>query len=133
MTGNQLDWLSPPPPQTPRPLSRKAAAGRSTWQARRDEGMGRARDHAEEDVPGWTDAAAEFLRDYAATVAGPFLVEQARAASRHRVPAPGNSKAWGPAAVLAVKRGWIVKAGYGPASSSHGSPKTLFCRRAFAP
>ena len=92
----------------------------------RDEGMARAQEHAEADQPGWTEAAATFLRDYAQTVAGPFLVEQARTASKHRVALPENTKAWGPAAVLAVKRGWSVKAGYGPASSSNGSPKTLF-------
>lgn len=124
----QIDLVSPssPPVRASAPLHAKATTGRSTWQARREDGMARAQDHAEDDIPGWTEAAAEFLRDYALTVAGPFLVEQARAASRHRVPAPANGKAWGPAAVMAVKRGWIVKAGFGPASSSNGSPKTLF-------
>lgn len=127
----QLDWISAPSiSRTPRGMPESSDSvpgrGRATWQARRDDGMARAQDHADEDVPGWTETAAEFLRDYAQTVAGPFLVEQARAASRHRVPKPANGKAWGPAAVMAVKRGWIVKAGFGPASSSNGSPKTLF-------
>ena len=137
LQATQLDWISAPsesrqsyPRQArsvmPAPSDSVPGRGRTTWQARRDDGMARAQDHAEEDMPGWTEAAAEFLRDYAQTVAGPFLVEQARAASRHRVPKPANGKAWGPAAVMAVKRGWIVKAGFGPASSSNGSPKTLF-------
>lgn len=129
--GTQLDWISAPsvsrpPCGMPESPDSVPGRGRTTWKARRDEGMARAQEHAEADQPGWTEAAATFLRDYAQTVAGPFMVEQARIASKHRVAIPENAKAWGPAAVLAVKRGWIVKAGYGPASSSNGSPKTLF-------
>jgi hypothetical protein len=92
--------------------------------------MARARDHAEADLPGWTETAAGWLRVYAESCGGTFLCEQARAAAIG-VPEPANAKAWGAAVVMAVKRGWIVKAGYGPASSSNGSPKTLFCRKAF--
>ena len=131
LQATQLDWISAPsvsrtPCGMPESPDSVPGRGRTTWKARRDEGMARAQEHAEADQPGWTEAAATFLRDYAQTVAGPFLVEQARTASKHRVALPENTKAWGPAAVLAVKRGWIVKAGYGPASSSNGSPKTLF-------
>ena len=95
--------------------------------------MARAQAHADADVPEWTDTAAAFLRAYAQSCGGTFLIEQARAASRGHIPQPENAKAWGPAAVLAVKRGWIVKAGYGPARSSNGSPKTLFCAKAWQP
>lgn len=97
----QLDWISAPSESRqsylrqarsvmPAPSDSVPGRGRTTWQARRDDGMARAQGHAEADLPGWTEAAAEFLRDYAQTVAGPFLVEQARAASRHRVPKPAN-------------------------------------------
>jgi len=113
----------PHPLRDARVACQRTGPGPDHRKARRDEGMARAQEHAEADQPGWTEAAATFLRDYAQTVAGPFLVEQARIASKHRVAIPENAKAWGPAAVLAVKRGWIVKAGYAAARSSNGSPK----------
>jgi len=125
----QIDWVSFPGGaalQASAPYHAKASPGASAWQARRDAGMAAAQAHADTDCPEWTDLAAAFLRDYAALVGGAFLVEQARIAALHRVPTPENLKAWGPAAVKAVRKGWIVKAGYGPASSSNGSPKTLF-------
>lgn len=125
---NQADLFAPSPVLTAG--STRRAAGPS-YKARRDAGMARAQEHAEADNPGWTEAAAAFLVAYAESCGGTFLCEQARAASVGRLPQAENDKAWGAAVVMAVKRGWIVKAGYGPASSSNGSPKTLFCRKAF--
>jgi hypothetical protein len=94
--------------------------------------MAAAQAHADADVSEWTEMAAAFLRDYARSCGGTFLVEQARQASAGKIPAPDNLKAWGPAAAKAVRKGWIAKAGYGPACSSNGSPKTLFCMKAWA-
>lgn len=123
-TENQIDLFGPAPRLTAGPLSRSGAG--PSYRARRDDGIRRAQDHAEADAPGWTEEAAAFLREYARNCSGTFLCEQARAASKHWVPEPENGKAWGAAALYAMKRGWIVKAGFGPASSSNGSPKTLF-------
>lgn len=127
----QIDWLSPaaPPSKARAPLHAKASPG--SYRDRRDAGIARAQEHAEADLPGWTETAAAFLAAYAEDCGGTFLCEQARAASVGRLPQAANDKAWGAAVVMAVKRGWIVKAGYGPASSSNGSPKTLLCRKAF--
>jgi hypothetical protein len=89
--------------------------------SRRDDGMQRAEDHAEADDPGWTESAATYLRFFARHAAGqPFLVEDAAAIYPYR---PANGKAWGPAVRLAVKRGWLTKAGYAPARTSNLSPK----------
>lgn len=133
---SQLDWISAPsesrqsyPRQArsvmPAPSDSVPGRGRTTWQARRDDGMARAQDHAEEDVPGWTEAAAAFLRKFArdTAVGQPFMVEDARECSLGYVPEPDNGKAWGGAVQLAARRGWIVKAGYAAARSSNGSPK----------
>jgi hypothetical protein len=123
----QIDLFAPPPP----PLRSDSRAAGTSYKTRRDAGIARARDHAEADLPGWTETAAAFLAAYADDCGGTFLVEQARAASVGRLPQAANDKAWGAAAVFAIRRGWIAKAGYGPASSSNGSPKTLYSRKAF--
>lgn len=97
------------------------------WIARRDLGIARAKQKAEREYDGWTLAAAEYLRDYAGRTFGePFLLEDAREASRFRVAQPTNQKAWGAAVQLAHRQGWIQKAGYAPARSSNGSPKCLW-------
>jgi hypothetical protein len=95
------------------------------WVNRRDLGIARAQQRAEREHEGWTDLAAEYLRDYSTRVAHgqPFLLEDARDASYGRVVRPSNDKAWGAAVQRAAKRGWLAKAGYAPARSSNGSPK----------
>jgi len=89
---------------------------------RRDDGIRRAKEHAESDAPGWTEAAAAYLREYARQTCGePFLVENA--IEVYRGARPANKRAWGAATQLAARRGWIVKAGYALARSSNQSPK----------
>lgn len=60
------------------------------------EGMSRALEHAEADVPAWGDLALQWLRKYAETHAqfpGWFVTEES---SRDpNFPAPKNSRAWG--------------------------------------
>jgi hypothetical protein len=119
----QQDLFAPPPP--PSRSDSRAARGASC-KARRDAGIARARDHAEADLPGWTESAAAFLAAYALSVGGTFLVEQCRDASIGRLPAPDNLKAWGPATTFAIRKGWIRRVGWAPACSSNGSPKGLY-------
>ena len=96
-----------------------------TPEARRDLGMTRVQHAADDAVASWTEQAATYLRDYArATHGQPFLIEDAAEVSR--LPSPPNAKAWGPAAQLAARRGWIVTAGYARARTSNRSPKTLW-------
>ena len=97
----------------------------TTPESRRDLGMARVQRAADDAVASWTERAAAYLRDYARTTHGqPFLVEDAAEVSR--LPAPPNAKAWGPAAQLAARMGWIRRAGYAPARSSNRSPKCLW-------
>lgn len=105
-----------------------AAACQLDWITRRDLGIARARQRAERECGDqWTHDAAVYLRDYARHTFGePFLLEDAREASRPRLTQPQNGKAWGAAVQLACRQGWIQKAGYAPARSSNGSPKCLW-------
>ena len=96
-----------------------------TPEARRDLGMARVQRAAEDAVASWTERAAAYLRDYSRSTHGqPFLIEDA--AEVARLPSPPNAKAWGPAAQLAARRGWIKRAGYAPARTSNRSPKCLW-------
>lgn len=117
-------------PTTSRTPSRDARPsdsepGRGAYKARRDAGIARAREHAEADVPDWTETAAAYLRKFArdTAVGQPFMVEDASECSLGYVPEPDNGKAWGGAVQLAARRGWLRKAGYASARSSNGSPK----------
>lgn len=104
-----------------------AEAAQVDWIVRRDLGIARAKQRAEREYDGWTLAAAEYLRDYAKRAVGqPFLLEDAREASRFRLAQPTNGKAWGASVQLACRQKWIEKAGYAPARSSNGSPKCLW-------
>lgn len=126
MRATQPDFFSPLPPLTRTP--RRAAAGLPVARERAQDGIRLALEHADADVPGWTETAAAYLRDYAVRVAvgQPWLLEDARDASMGRVSDPDNLKAWGAAVQLAARRGWLVRAGYAPARSSNGSPKCLW-------
>lgn len=95
------------------------------WLTRRELGIARSVRRCPDE---WTESAAKYLRAYGEiiTFGQPFLLEDARDASHGMVTQPPNLKAWGAATVYAVRRGWIVKAGYGPARSSNGSPKCLW-------
>lgn len=96
-----------------------------TPESRRDLGMARVQRAADDAVANWTELAAAYLRDYSRSTHGqPFLIEDALEVSR--LPSPPNPKAWGPAAQLAARRGWIVTAGYARARTSNRSPKNLW-------
>lgn len=96
-----------------------------TPESRRDLGMARVQRAADDAVANWTELAAAYLRDYANSTHGqPFLIEDSAEVSR--LPPPPNRKAWGPAAQLAARRGWIVTAGYARARTSNRSPKNLW-------
>lgn len=92
--------------------------------ARADDGVQRAGDHADSEEPGWTDIAADEIREYAQQASGGFLIEDVVANSRAGTPPDG--RAWGAATRKAVKAGWIVRIGYAPANSSNRSPKCLW-------
>lgn len=97
-----------------------------------EDGMERAASRAERTTPGWRDEALALLVRFAALDAGgPFLGEEARAfAYTSGLPKPPDERAWGAIFNAAARRGLIARAGFAPATSSHGSPKPLWRRAA---
>jgi len=89
-------------------------------------GAERAGQHAEDCRPGWLDRAAALVTTFA-QAHGLFLLEDARCfAERQGLPAPPDKRAWGAVAQVLARRGVLVRDGYAPAASSHGSPKCLW-------
>ena len=85
--------------------------------------------HANKVEDSWTVKASVLFVDYARDIAAgqPFLVEQAREwAEKQGLNPPPDNRAWGFVTRSMLKAGHIVFAGYAPAKSSRGSPKTLW-------
>ena len=94
---------------------------------RKQAGMQQAADHANAVESEWTGQALGMLTAFAAEVGRPFLIEEARAwAEQHGCPLPPTSKAWGPVAKNAERKGRIRKCGAAPANSSNRSLKHLW-------
>lgn len=100
---------------------------------RRDAGMERAAEHAEDVDPGWNDKAFGHLKLFLETVfaAETFQGEDVRLCAQMRdLKAPPDKRAWGSVLVRAAREGLILKAGYGISKDpkSHRSPSTLWRR-----
>lgn len=92
------------------------------YRARRDDGIRRARAHAEEVVCDWTATALQHLRAWAPGRAA-FLAEDFRDAMAGVLPEPPDGRAWGAVFQQAAREHVVRRAGYAPAKSSNGSPK----------
>lgn len=82
-----------------------------TARERRDEGMKRAIDRAEELHEGWSDLAYDFLKGYI-KINPVFQVEDVRFASQGLVPTPRSQRAWGGVIRRAAKEGLIWQDGF---------------------
>lgn len=98
--------------------------------ARRDDGIRRASEHAEDECEGWGLEALRFLTRYAGAADVPFLAEDVVLAAVGVVPSPPDARAWGGVFKRAAARGIVRRVGYAPARSSNLSPKCLWqgCR-----
>lgn len=83
-----------------------------------------ARDGAEREMNGWTEEAAQALREFSRTVAN-FTIEEARVHVADRVGEPSERRAWGAVALWATRRRWIERTGQFRVDS-YGSPKTVY-------
>lgn len=111
MTEPQLDWLTV-----------SAAVKR-----RRDAGIRKASEHAEDKSAGWNERAFAELKHFVAQRHGaPFLAEQFVQWVQFKIPAAPDGRAFGGVMQRAAREGVVVKAGYGLASTSNGSPKVLW-------
>lgn len=92
----------------------------------------RAADKAERVVvPDWTACAVEAIRVFARNQPALFTLEIARGVIELQgaVPKPCDLRAWGVAAQVAARRGFIERTStYHPAVSSNGSPKPCYRR-----
>lgn len=81
-----------------------------TGRQERDYGIKKAEDHADEDSPGWTEKALDFLRAFPGDE---FQIEDVRTwAERHGLPSPPHKRAWGSVALAARRKGLIEHVGY---------------------
>lgn len=91
---------------------------------RRDIGIQKAAANAENQKPGWSEMAMEFVRRYLRRHKNPFLWEEVREWAESRgLPAPPDKRAWGGISIFARRAGLIEHAGVGLAKSSNLSLK----------
>ena len=94
---------------------------------RRDVGIQRAVDHADDVDPTWSERAYAFLQKFLRNEPGAFLTEDVALGSlRDGLSPPPDGRAWGGVIQRAAKRGAIRKVGYAPARTSNLSPKVLW-------
>ena len=85
-------------------------------------GMDRSTQHAEDVAPGWTDAAAAFLRAYARQHATFYGWQVVQAAKDSDVPLDASGgKAWGTVISGAARAGIIEERGTGRDPNRHGN------------
>lgn len=98
--------------------------------ARAEAGIQRAADATERREPGWTEMAAEALRQFAREQDKPFTIELARAAFEKSLPPPNDKRSFGAATRFATSRGFIerVPGMFFAAASSNNSPKPVYVR-----
>ena len=91
--------------------------------AKRDEGMGRALDHAEREMVSWGETAFSYLVWYAETHDKfPAWFATQAADLTGAVPAPPTRKAWGSIFIRAARTGVIRKDGYRADPNRHANP-----------
>ena len=99
-----------------------------------EDGMTRALNHAEADVPSWGEKANAFLRTYAEKkeyFTGYMVVMASELDASF--PAPPTSKAWGQIFRMAAKRGVIENSGRTmPHPKRHGCPAAIWRSLVFA-
>ena len=102
-------------------------------QRRRDDGMARALDHADREVPSWSVQAWGYLLEFLGSVTTnqQFMAEEVRHfAEKRGFELPPDRRAWGGVIVRASKRGMVRRIGYGKHEDpkSHHAPATLWVR-----
>ena len=91
-----------------------------------NEGMARATAHADEDIPGWSDAALAYIHSYALShdrFTGWMVTHTAGLTGS--VPVK-SGKCWGILFVKAQKLGWVKKDGYAQDPNRHMNPCPVY-------
>jgi len=109
------------------PVRRDMVSRMDMARAKRDDGMGRALDHAERDVPTWGEQALAYLRCYAEThdrFPAWFVTHAAELTGA--VPTPPTLKSWGAILAKAARDGWLKNDGYTQHPQRHASPTPIW-------
>jgi hypothetical protein len=108
--------------------ARKAAAS-AAW-AGAEDGAQRAADHAEDENPGWQDAALDYVLKVARLRPdAPFMIEDVREfAEAQGLPPPPDARAWGAVALKAKRAKIIVRDGFGftTRGPAHAHPRSVW-------
>lgn len=111
MNQPQVDWIG------------SATAARR----RRDRGMRRAGQKAEDKHAGWHDKAIKHLKKFVEQRRGaPFLAENFVKWATFKLDPPPDGRAWGGVMRRACSEGIVIKDGFGLAETSNHSPKVLW-------
>ena len=87
------------------------------------DGMKAAEDAANHVEPSWSERALEAMLETGRAL-GKFTIEDVRESCK--VESPTDQRAWGGVVQRASRKKLIVRIGYAPAKSSHGSPKPVW-------
>lgn len=99
--------------------------------AERDTAMASVAKHADEACPHWGSLAFDWIKTYA-LAHREFISEDCSAAAvAAGIPAPHDTKAWGPAFARASRQRIIVRIGYGVSKRRHLSPTPLWQSQTF--
>jgi|SRR5579862_2518976 len=120
------------------PMHLDAPATKAYSRELRDEGIKRAKDHADAVADNWHERAFGVFTRYALIQARwpsgamkEFMTEDVRVFARENrlLPDPPDARAWGAVASRAVRTKLVRRVGYAAQRDpkSHGSPKPLWC------
>lgn len=111
------------------PIIQEDTLSVTTAQSRRDEGIARVENHAEQLKARWREEAFAALKSFLLERRESFLAESFIDWSRtNRISQPHDGRAWGGVFQRAIKFGLIEKVGFGLAATSNLSPKPLWRR-----
>jgi len=91
---------------------------------RRELGIARSEGRANRTLPGWSERAANHLRDFALRVQD-FTIEEARLAFAEQ---PAELRAWGGPTRVAINRKWIVDSGKTRPTNASNRSKNIVWR-----
>jgi len=94
---------------------------------KRDKGINQAVNHADTEIPVWSDQAYDYLKEFDKDNDN-FMTEQVRMASVGTVPEPPSNRAWGGVMLRGKRAGIIFNNGFRATSNpkAHCTPATVW-------
>lgn len=98
----------------------------ATSLAQRDAAIASVTVHADENRPGWSDTAKDWIRTYSASHREFISEECVAAAYAAGIAKPADARAWGGAFMASSRKGVIRRNGFGISNNRHRSPTPLW-------